>query len=96
MSAPLAFITGASSGIGQALAARYATAGWRLALAARRVGEIEDWARSHGLGPERCIAYAADVQQIEAAVGEGVSHAPGAVGGDAGCKGLPGQDLGHG
>jgi short-subunit dehydrogenase len=71
MSAPLAFITGASSGIGQALAARYAKAGWRLALAARRVGEIEDWARSQGLGPERCIAYAADVQQIDSIVGVG-------------------------
>ena len=29
---PLVFITGASSGIGQALAQRYAQAGWRLAL----------------------------------------------------------------
>ena len=36
MTAPLVFITGASSGIGQALAARYAAAGWRLALVARR------------------------------------------------------------
>jgi short-subunit dehydrogenase len=60
MSAPLVFITGASSGIGQALAARYAQAGWRLALAARRVGEIEKWAASQGLGRERCVAYAAD------------------------------------
>ena len=71
MTAPLAFITGASSGIGQALAARYAQAGWRLALAARRVGEIENWARSQGLGPERCLAYAADVQKIDSIVGAG-------------------------
>jgi short-subunit dehydrogenase len=71
MSAPLIFITGASSGIGQALAARYAQAGWRLALAARRVGEIEAWAASKGLGRERCIAYAADVQQIDSIVGAG-------------------------
>ena len=34
--APLAFITGASSGIGQALALRYVAAGWRVALVARR------------------------------------------------------------
>ncbi|MDO9202915.1 MAG: SDR family NAD(P)-dependent oxidoreductase, partial [Hydrogenophaga sp.] len=34
--APLVFITGASSGIGQALAARFARAGYRLALVARR------------------------------------------------------------
>lgn len=71
MSAPLVFITGASSGIGQALAARYAQAGWRLALAARRVGEIERWAQALGLGAERCVAYAADVAQIDSIVGAG-------------------------
>ena len=71
MSAPLIFITGASSGIGQALAARYAKAGWRLALAARRVGEIENWAKAQGLDAERCIAHAADVQQIDSIVGAG-------------------------
>jgi short-subunit dehydrogenase len=71
MSAPLAFITGASSGIGQALAARYAREGWRLALAARRVGEIEHWARAQGLGRERCVAYAADVAQIDSIVAAG-------------------------
>jgi short-subunit dehydrogenase len=71
MTSPLVFITGASSGIGQALAARYAKAGWRLALASRRVGEIENWARAQGLGAERCMAYAADVQQIDAIVGAG-------------------------
>jgi short-subunit dehydrogenase len=71
MTPPLVFITGASSGIGQALAARYAKAGWRLALAARRVGEIEKWAASQSLGRERCIAYAADVQQIDSIVGAG-------------------------
>ncbi len=71
MTAPLVFITGASSGIGQALAARYAKAGWRLALAARRVGEIENWAQAQGLGRERCIAYVADVQQIDSIVGAG-------------------------
>ena len=41
--APLVFITGASSGIGQALAARYARAGWRLALVARRRATLQDW-----------------------------------------------------
>jgi short-subunit dehydrogenase len=71
MSAPLIFITGASSGIGQALAARYAKAGWRLALAARRAGDIENWAKVQSLGRERCIAYAADVQQIDSIVGAG-------------------------
>ncbi len=35
---PLVFITGASSGIGQALAASFYDAGYRLALVARRTG----------------------------------------------------------
>jgi NADP-dependent 3-hydroxy acid dehydrogenase YdfG len=39
---PLVFITGASSGIGQALAGHYAQAGWRLALVARRAGVLQD------------------------------------------------------
>jgi short-subunit dehydrogenase len=65
MNAPLVFITGASSGIGQALALRYAQAGWRLALVARRVDAIEVWAQAQGLGPERCRAYAADVQDVD-------------------------------
>jgi short-subunit dehydrogenase len=61
MTAPLVFITGASSGIGQALALRYAQAGWRLALVARRAAAIESWAAEQGLRPEQCQAFAADV-----------------------------------
>jgi short-subunit dehydrogenase len=68
---PLAFITGASSGIGQALAARYARAGWRLALAARRSGEIEAWAEAQGLARDRCVAYTADVADVDAIVAAG-------------------------
>jgi short-subunit dehydrogenase len=66
MSAPLVFITGASSGIGQALALRYAQAGWRLALVARRADVIEAWAAAQQLGPDRCHAYAADVKDTDA------------------------------
>lgn len=57
----LVFITGASSGIGQALAWRYHQAGWRLALAARRTNEIEQWARERQLPPDRYAVYGADV-----------------------------------
>jgi short-subunit dehydrogenase len=71
MTAPLVLVTGASSGIGQALAQRYAQAGWRLALVARRGAETEAWARAQGLGPERCAVYAADVQDIDAIVRAG-------------------------
>ena len=71
MSAPLVVITGASSGIGQALAARYAQAGWRLALVARRTGEVEAWAHALGLAADRWAVYAADVQDIDSIVAAG-------------------------
>ena len=61
MSAPLVFITGASSGIGQALAVRYARAGWRLALVARRSQALQSWAQDQGWPDERCAVHAADV-----------------------------------
>lgn len=64
-SGPLVFITGASSGIGQALAARYAAAGWRIALVARRVELIEQWARESNLPAGQWRAYAADVQNTD-------------------------------
>ena len=67
----LVFITGASSGIGQALALRYYRAGWRLALAARRAGEIESWARSQQLLPERYAVYAADVADSPSIIAAG-------------------------
>jgi short-subunit dehydrogenase len=69
--AALVFITGASSGIGQALALRYYQAGWRLALVARRAGEIERWAREQALEPERYAVYGADVSDIDAIVAAG-------------------------
>jgi hypothetical protein len=65
---PLVFITGASSGIGQALAARYAAAGWRLALAARRRAEMTAWAEGLGLPSDRFAVYGADVAQPDAIV----------------------------
>lgn len=67
----LVFITGASSGIGQALAARYAQAGWRLVLVGRRTGKIEAWARAAGLPPARCSVYEADVAQTDSIVAAG-------------------------
>ena len=51
--AKLAFITGASSGIGQALAARYYRAGYELALVARRASEIAAWAQAQGMPAQR-------------------------------------------
>jgi short-subunit dehydrogenase len=68
---PLVFITGASSGIGQALAARYARAGYRLALLARRSADMQAWADGQGLSPERCRVYGADVAVIDSIVAAG-------------------------
>ncbi len=61
MSDRLVFITGASSGIGQALAARYAQAGWRLALVARRTEATQVWLVAQGLDAQRARVYRADV-----------------------------------
>jgi len=62
----LVFITGASSGIGQALAARFASAGFRLALVARRGEEVGRWAEAQGVDRGRCAVYAADVRDVDA------------------------------
>jgi len=68
---PLVFITGASSGIGQALALRYHQAGWRLALVARRADAVHDWAAAQGLPADRVAVYAADVRDVAAITGAG-------------------------
>ena len=68
---PLVFITGASSGIGQAMAWRYHQAGWRLALVARRADEIAQWARDHGIAAQRLGVYRADVADTDSIVAAG-------------------------
>ena len=70
-SAPLLFITGASSGIGQALVRRFHAAGYRLALVARRAAEVQAWATSQGFEPGRFAVYAADVRDMAAISGAG-------------------------
>jgi short-subunit dehydrogenase len=69
--APLVFITGASSGIGQALALRYHRAGWRLALVARRDDEVRQWAAAQGIAAGQLAVYAADVREVEAITAAG-------------------------
>jgi short-subunit dehydrogenase len=68
---PLVFITGASSGIGQALAARFHRAGYRLALVARRAGEVEHWAAAQGFDATTWAVYGADVRDLGAITGAG-------------------------
>jgi short-subunit dehydrogenase len=70
MTAPLVFITGASSGIGLALAARYARQGWRLALVARRTADLQAWVDAQGLA-ETAVVYGADVAQPDTIIHAG-------------------------
>ena len=67
----LVYITGASSGIGQALALQYYGAGWRLALVARRTADLQAWAQAQGLSPARFAIYGADVCDVAAITGAG-------------------------
>ena len=69
--ADLIFITGASSGIGQALAWRYYQAGWNLALVARRTAAVKAWADRQGLSAGRYAIYEADVADTTSIVAAG-------------------------
>lgn len=67
----LVFITGASGGIGQALALRYHDAGFQLALVARRTAEVQSWAQVHSIDAARYKIYSADVSNIDSMVAAG-------------------------
>lgn len=69
--ARLAFITGASSGIGQALAFRFYQAGYRLALVGRRTDEIVSWAAGGNLQVDRYVVYGADVAVADSVIAAG-------------------------
>ena len=69
--AKLVFITGASSGIGQALALVYYQAGYNLALAARRTEEIKSWCSQHNISLNRYKIYSANVSDIDSIVAAG-------------------------
>ncbi|MEJ8857203.1 SDR family oxidoreductase [Variovorax robiniae] len=71
MTQGLVFITGASSGIGQALAARFYDAGYSLALVARRTEQIASWAAERKLDAARYRVYGADVALIDSIVAAG-------------------------
>jgi short-subunit dehydrogenase len=68
---PLVFITGASSGIGQALASRYYRAGYHLALVARSTERLGAWSAQLGMTQDRVHFYAADVAHTDSIVAAG-------------------------
>ena len=67
----LVFITGASSGIGQALALRFNQAGYRLALAARRTAELQSWVDAQSMRAGSYQIYSADVAVSDSIVAAG-------------------------
>ena len=67
----LVFITGASSGIGQALALRFHQAGWRLGLVARRTSETQSWATENAISTGSYQIYSADVAVTASIVAAG-------------------------
>lgn len=68
----LVFITGGSSGIGQAMATAYLQQGWRVALVARRLDVLTVWATDMSaqlaLSPDRLQVYGADVQNPDSII----------------------------
>lgn len=71
MTAPLLFITGASSGIGQAMALEWARRGGRLALVARRGDEMRAWVAGQGWSTDRAAVYVADARDLPAMTAAG-------------------------
>ncbi|MBB4524186.1 UNVERIFIED_ORG: NAD(P)-dependent dehydrogenase (short-subunit alcohol dehydrogenase family) [Rhizobium sophorae] len=71
---PIWFITGASSGLGRALAEAVLARGWRAAMTARRPGTLADLTAEHG---DRALALALDVtdsNSIAGAVHDAETH----------------------
>nr|WP_315232163.1 SDR family oxidoreductase [uncultured Albidiferax sp.] len=69
----LVFITGASSGIGQALALRFFQAGYRLALVARRTSAVESWTGAQEISADSYKIYSADVAMPDSIVAAGLA-----------------------
>ncbi len=64
----MVLITGASSGLGEALVRHYAQAGWRVALVARRLDAMQALIASIPTHAARMVPYAADVQDVDALI----------------------------
>jgi NAD(P)-dependent dehydrogenase (short-subunit alcohol dehydrogenase family) len=62
---PTAVVTGAGSGVGRAVALRFAAEGWRVALVGRRPEPLADTAASAGSDERRVAAFPCDVSAPE-------------------------------
>ena len=58
-------VTGASSGVGAAIAAAFGTLGWRVAVGARRSDKLEETARAIKAAGGKAFAHALDVTSAE-------------------------------
>ncbi len=65
-SAKTAVVTGAGSGVGQAVAWKLAHQGWRVALVGRRLAALEETARRAGLTAGQCLLCPCDVGDPDA------------------------------
>jgi short-subunit dehydrogenase len=65
------FITGASGGLGQAMALEWARRGGRLALVARRGDEMRAWISAQGWSADRARVYVADARDAAAMTAAG-------------------------
>lgn len=77
----VAWITGASSGIGEAVALALAQRGWTVAITARRLDQLEDVARRAEGWPGRIVAHAGDVTDTASmkAVVDGIESVHGPI-----------------
>lgn len=69
--ARLLFLTGASSGIGQALAQRFHAAGYHVAMVARDRAAMQAWVEAASWPPDHYRLYAADVTDPDAMASAG-------------------------
>lgn len=69
----LAFVTGASSGIGQAIALLLLKQGWSVALCARRVDAVRLWAANAGMDMQRIHIVGADVRDANGMAAAGAA-----------------------
>lgn len=77
----VAWVTGASSGVGEAVALELARRGWTVAITARRLDQLENIARQAEGLPGRIVAHAGDVTDLAAmqAVVDGIESVHGPI-----------------